>query len=65
MSANLDLTNSTFLLMAGSILFHENVSFRVSLNDVVTAVLQLRLLVPLVPCLTVCDWCWFQLIVAE
>jgi len=26
MSSNIDLSNSTFLLMAGSILFHENVS---------------------------------------
>ena len=27
MGANLELSNSTFLLMAASILFHENVSF--------------------------------------
>jgi len=29
MSASLELSNSTFLLMAASILFHENVSFHV------------------------------------
>ena len=29
MSASLELSNSTFLLMAASVLFHENVSFRV------------------------------------
>jgi len=32
MSENLELSNSTFLLMAASILFHENVSYCVFLT---------------------------------